>query len=103
MATKIRNTDTGELVEIALIHGPSGPDFLCDVMGGAGCTLSDEDGIDFALDAEEVAWWTRWAEREQRINDTIEERGLENIIPCFYDGAPDWESAQDEYEKFLGL
>jgi len=101
--TIIRNTDTGELVEIELIYRKSGADFLFDVIAGCGNLMSGEDGVDFELDGGETAWWIRWAGREQRINDSIDELGIGDTIPNFYDEYPDWEDAQTAYEQYLGI
>lgn len=96
----IYNTDTNEVETIVLLH--DGCDFLCDVMGNVGCERSDMDDIDFELDDDDVRWWQRWAEREQRINDAIEERGADKV-PNFYESTSDWEEAQALFEEFLGI
>ena len=101
--TVIRNTDTGEIVEIELIDRASGESFLTDVIANSGRCVSGDEGIDFDFSADETEWWVRWAEREQRINDAIDEQGVEGIIPCFYDEEADWEAAQTAYEQYLGL
>lgn len=101
--TTIYNTDTGELVEIELINRESGVDFLTDIIANCGHLMSEKDGIDFELDGDETSWWTLWAEREQRINDAIDELGIGDTIPNFYDEYPDLEDAQTAYEKYLGI
>ena len=112
MATKIFNTTTGKIHELQLIDRKSGQDFLSDVIGG--CNQSDEwldgipDGMDvnYAMDDEQVAWWRRWAEREQRINDALVEADEETrrkILTTYNDYDWDMELPQDKVFELLGI
>ena len=109
MATKIYNTDTKEIIELRLVS--DGVNFLDDVIGGC-----NQDGMfyaedmpeeaDFAMDAENLGWWERWAEREQRILEESQSRG-EDAIQAMCDLATkyghDMELLQDKEEEYLGL
>lgn len=108
MATRIYNTDTKEIAELSVIS--DGQDFLMEVIGGCnqgGMYYSDDmpDYADFAMDCENLEWWTRWAEREQRINDMAQERGEEaiNAIAKIAADNSDMEYAQDLEEEYLGI
>ena len=98
--TTIR-TEDDELHELSLT-APSGQDYLNDVIGGS-LPMSEDDTIDFDMTDEDYEWWKTWAANEQLINDTIEEKGLTYVIPNFYDEYHDWEDAQREYGKYLGI
>lgn len=113
MATKIYNTETGEVHNLELINRESGQDFLSDVIGG--CNQSDEwlngipehrDDVDYAMSAEEVAWWERWASREQRINDiyNASDKGMKAKISATY-ADYDWDMwlPQDKVFELLGF
>lgn len=103
MATTIYNTTTGEVEELS--YYVDGQDFLFDTMANAGMELSERDDVDFELDQEEIDWWVRWAEREERIKERmsgLSEDELETIreISYFHD---DWTEIQDNIERFLGI
>lgn len=116
MAT-IKNTTTGEIIEVTCIA--DGQDILADVMGGSGIpvtALTDEEvaAIDspnapewaYALDANEAAWWTRWAAREERILAAYEDASEDERRAC-EEAISDWtndpEAQQDAEEIALGL
>ena len=72
MAT-IYDTTTGEVHDVTLIV--DGQDIMSDVIGS--CHESSEwiaapDGIDWAMPADAAAWWVRWADLEERINDALD-------------------------------
>ena len=104
MATRIHNTDTGEIVEATLIR--NGIDFLFDVMGNSGAKWSEREDAEFDLDNSETEWWLRWAEREQRILDRTEELGEEAeeaICRLAGEFGHDLELLQDKEEEYLGI
>lgn len=108
MATKIFNTDTKAITELELLN--DGQDFLAEVIGGCnqdGCYFTEDmpEEADFAMDAESLEWWERWAEREQRINDKANELGEEAIkaIVTMAADNSDMEYAQDLEEEYLGI
>lgn len=103
MATRVYNTTTREVEE--LVYMADGNDFLFDSMANAGMELSEREDSDFELDQEEIDWWVRWAEREERIKERMSGLGEEEIeaireISYFSDG---WEEIQDKVEEFLGI
>lgn len=118
--TTIKNTTTGEILDMACIV--EGVDILADVLGGCGVesVALSEDDIEkqikagstntsesaFALEDDEVDWWQRWAEREERITEAYEEAGEE--VRKAYEIAIseygyDMEALQDEQERILGI
>lgn len=101
MATKVRNTTTGEVIELEVID--DGIDFLCDVLGGCDCK---NDGDAWLLDDEEVRWWSRWCERETRINEAYG-RADDATRAAYFDAVSeycyDMETLQDELERVLGI
>lgn len=102
--TTIYNTTTKELMEAEVIA--NGMDFLQDVMGNCGLVRSTMDDVDFELDAEDSAWWLRWAEREQRILDTAEEMGemaTDMLVELSAQYGEDLELLQDMEERALGI
>ena len=109
MATKIFNTTTKETVELELIC--DGQDFLADVIGGCdqdGRYASEDMDTDamFAMDEEDLDWWVRWTEREQRILDKTEELGDEAqraIAGLAAEYGSDLELLQDKEEEYLGI
>lgn len=104
MATKIYNTTTGEIVEAELIS--DGVNFLFDVMGGSGVEASERDDADFDLPDDEVDWWVRWAEREQRILDKANELGedaINEVAKLADKYGHDFELLQDKEEELLGI
>ena len=109
MATRIWNTETGEMVELQVIS--DGQDFLADVIGGCDQTgeWASEDmpeEAEFAMDSDDLGWWERWADREQAILDRTNELG-EDAIQAICDLAGeygfDMELLQEKEEEFLGL
>ena len=108
MATRIWNTDTHEMTELTLMS--DGQNFLDEIIGGC-----NQDGMfytedmpeeaDFSMHTENLDWWVRWTEREQRINDTAQERGEEAIQAVAKIAADnsDMEYAQDLEEEYLGI
>ena len=108
MATKIFNTTTKETVELELRS--DGQDFLADVIGGC-----DQDGryasedmndAEFAMDGEDLGWWVRWTEREQRILDKANELGeeaVDGICRLAAEYGHDMELLQDKEEEYLGI
>lgn len=111
--SRIYNTTTGEVHEVTLIDWDGGTEFLNDVIGG--CSKSDEwlagipedrDDVDYAMNDEEVEWWTLWASREQRINDIYREADDEtqDLIALTYSDN-DWDMwlAQDRTFEALGI
>ena len=109
MATKIFNTTTKETVELELLS--DGIDFLADVIGGCDqeCRYVSEDmdtDARFAMDDEDLGWWIRWTEREQRILDKTEELGDEAqqaIAGLAAEYGSDLELLQDKEEEYLGI
>ena len=86
----------------------NGIDFLLDVMIGCGIEPSSDFDIcnDFELNHEETTWWLRWAEREQRILDYVEENGEEAediVCKLAMDYGYDLEVLQDKTEEVFGL
>lgn len=109
MSTKIYNTDTKTIAELEVIT--DGQDFLFEVIGGCnqdGMYYTEDmpDYADFAMDTENLEWWIRWAEREQRILDESQSRG-EDAIQAMCDLAGeygyDMELLQDKEEEWLGI
>lgn len=108
MATKIYNTDTKEIVELSVIS--DGQDFIGEVIGQCntdGMFYAEDmpETAEFAMDAESVSWWERWAEREQAILDKANEVG-EEAIQAICDLAneyDDMELLQDKEEEYLGI
>lgn len=109
MATKIFNTTTKKMVELELIC--DGQDFLTDVINGCdqdGRYASEDmpDDAYFAMDDEDLDWWIRWTEREQRILDKTEELGDEAqqaIAGLAAEYGSDLELLQDKEEEYLGI
>lgn len=109
MATKIFNTDTKQTTTLELIC--DGQDFLAEVIGGCdqqGRYASEDMDTDaaFAVDSDDLAWWERWAEREQRILDKVEELGDEAqqaIAGLAEEYGSDLELLQDKEEEYLGI
>ena len=101
MATRIKNTTTGEIIELEFIS--NGIDFLADVLGGCGID-SDEDG--WLLDEREVAWWTQWCEREARINEaygTADKATRIEYEQAVIEFGHDYDTLQDVLEEILGI
>lgn len=101
MATRIKNTDTGEIVELEFIS--NGIDFLADVLGGCGID-SDEDG--WLLDDRDIAWWTQWCEREERITDAYKQADKATRTECeqaVIEFGHDYDTLQDVQEEILGI
>lgn len=101
MATRIKNTDTGEIVELEFIS--NGIDFLADVLGGCGID-SDEDG--WLLDERDIAWWTQWCEREERITDAYKQADKATRTECeqaVIEFGHDYDTLQDVQEEILGI
>lgn len=101
MATEIRNTSTNETIELACTI--DGIDILGDVLGNNG---APHDGETFALDANDIAWWGRWASREERIHDAYEAANEAERAACDRAAAErsdDLEAAQDAMEAALGI
>ena len=107
MSTDIKNTTTGEIIELECIV--DGQDILDDVLAGAGVTYvaTDEDGSwAFALEDGDVDWWRRWAEREERIAAAYEdanEAERKAYEQAINDWGHDYERLQDLQEVALGL
>lgn len=104
MATRIYNTSTDEVIEAQLTS--DGQDFLFEVMGYSGVDVSEREDAEFELAQDELDWWLRWAEREQRILDTTNELG-EDAINAIADLAAEYgydlEVLQDKEEELLGI
>lgn len=101
MATRIKNTDTGEIVELECLS--NGIDFLADVLGGCGID-SDEDG--WLLDERDIAWWTQWCEREERITDAYKQADKATRTECeqaVIEFGHDYDTLQDVQEEILGI
>ena len=107
MATRIFNTTDQTITTLSLIT--DGQDFLFDVIGnsdGDGRWYTDRDDADFAMNEDDLAWWTRWAEREQVINDTAQGMGedaINGICQLASEWGHDFEVLQDKCEEYLGL
>lgn len=108
MATRIWNTETKTITELQLLN--DGINFLDDVIGacnqdGMFYTEDMPEDADFAMDTENLEWWERWSEREQRINDTAQERGEDAVATVVKIAAnnSDMEYAQDLEEEYLGI
>lgn len=119
MAT-IKNITTNEIVEVSCFV--DGEDILSDVMGNSGVdvvALSDSD-IDqlvragetnapewaYALDSDDVAWWERWASREERITEAYAEADEDARIAyekAIEECGHDFEALQDAQEEVLGI
>ena len=107
--TVIYNTDTKSIVKLQVIS--DGQDFLADVIGGCdqGGTWASVDmpeNADFAMSGEELEWWEKWAEREQRILDRANEIGeaaVEKLCELASIYGNDFELLQDKEEEFLGI
>ena len=101
MATRIKNTTTGEIIELEFIS--NGIDFLADVLGGCGID-SDEDG--WLLDERDIAWWTQWCEREERITDAYKQADKATRTECeqaVIEFGHDYDTLQDVQEEILGI
>lgn len=103
MATIIRTKDGDR--ELSLMSS-NGVDFLYEVIGSSTeCPRDRHDGA-FLMSEEDADWWERWARREQRINDTVEERGEEAeaiVSSLAVMWGHDFEVLQDMTEEALGL
>ena len=99
--TSVKNLTTGEVVELECVV--CGIDILADVMGGSGV---EHGGEHWAMEDDDVLWWTRWAEREERICSAYDEadddtrRAYEEAIVRW---GHDMEALQDEQERVLGI
>jgi len=101
MATRIKNTTTGEIIELEFLS--NGIDFLADVLGGCGID-SDEDG--WLLDERDIAWWTQWCEREERITDAYKQADKATRTECeqaVIEFGHDYDTLQDVQEEILGI
>ena len=111
--TKILNTTTNETHNIRLVDRDSGADFLSDVIGSMNqsdewldAIPEDREDVEFAMSDEDVRWWERWAEREQRINDEYDkadEAMRERISTTYSDYDYDMELPQDKVFELLGI
>lgn len=105
MATRIYDTTTKEVVEATVISG--GQDFLFEIMKNNGVVPSERDDAEFELDGEETEWWLRYARREQRIVESMNEQGDEAIMGVALISSSnsynDLEELQDALEDFLGI
>lgn len=120
MTTTIKNISTGEIIETSCTI--DGIDILGDVMGSSGIevtALTDEEigklanagntntpGWAYALDDDDVDWWVRWAQREERINAAYEEASKDARAACeaaISELGHDFEALQDAQEAILGL
>lgn len=102
MATKIKNTTTGEIIELELLNGV-GINCLDDVLGGCGLESNDEGWL---LDEREVAWWTQWCEREERINEaygTADKATRIEYEQAVIEFGHDYDTLQDVLEEILGI
>jgi hypothetical protein len=89
----LKNTDTGELVDIQLIDPKTGTDWSQDFFGNYsyGSELieakeyQDEEGdwveldYDYEGDTEEVEWWVDFSDAYQEADDTLYAAIQENI------------------------
>lgn len=101
MATRIKNTTTGEIIELECLS--NGIDFLSDVLGGCGID-SDEDG--WLLDERDIAWWTQWCEREERITDAYRQADKATRTEreqAVIEFGHDYDTLQDVQEEILGI
>lgn len=99
--TNIKNTTTGEIIEAGCII--DGINILDDVMGDSGI---EHDGEGFLLEDDEVAWWLRWAEREERIYTAYQDANEDERRECekaIEEWGHDFEALQDAEEVALGL
>lgn len=105
MATRIYNTTTNEVVEATVIG--DGQDFLFEIMKNNGVLPAERDDAEFELDDEETEWWLRYARREQRIIESMNEQGEEAIMGVALISSSnsynDPEELQDRLEEFLGI
>lgn len=108
MATRIYNK-TDQTIEVLYLVSESGVDYLGDVIANSDWDNNwetDRDDADFEMDEDDLAWWTRWSTREQRINDEVDARG-EEAISAICQLASEWghdfETLQDKCEEYLGL
>lgn len=107
MATKIFDIETNEVHELSLIT--DGQDFLFEVISNIdpdGHWYTERDDAEFEMGSADLAWWTRWAEREQRINAVAQERGedtIKAICGLADEYGHDLEVLQDRCEEYLGL
>jgi len=102
MATKIKNTTTGEIIELELLNGV-GINCLDDVLGGCGLESNDEGWL---LDEGEIAWWTQWCEREERITDAYKQADKATRTECeqaVIEFGHDYDTLQDVQEEILGI
>lgn len=102
MATRIKNTTTGEIIELELLDG-GGINCLDDVIGGCDYTFNDEGWL---MDEREIAWWTQWCEREGRINDAYEKADDDTRKECekaVIELGWDMDTLQDVLEEILGI
>ena len=100
---KIRDIFTGEVVELVLVDD-FGSDYLDDVIGGAGGVKDDGRWL---MDSDDIEWWTRWVEREERINAaynaTLDDHVLSEYERAVIDYGYDMELLQDKLEEVLGI
>lgn len=106
MAT-IRNTETNETTELTMLSD-SGSELMSDILGNYGVDYQTEDGERmYLLDADGIAWWTRWVEREERIADAFEDCEDQDTIAAYWQAIDayqgDLERMQDELERILGI
>lgn len=97
-------TVNGEVRELEL-RDSNGTDFLSDIIGQDPDVTVGETA-DWVMTEQQFSWWERWARREQRINDRIEELG-EHAVEMACKLADlygfDYELLQDVQEKAFGI
>ena len=95
----IKNVTTNETHVITCLA--DGIDILSDVLGGSGFESDDEGWL---LDSEDIEWWSKWAEREERITAAYERADDEVRKACeqaVIEWGYDLGLLQDEQEKIL--
>lgn len=90
----IKNTDTGEVVEIRCML--DGVDIMGDTLGESGVPYDDG----WLLDTGDIGWWRDWARREELIFDALD-HATDEQIEAFNEAAERWTGDLGELQ--LGL
>ena len=103
MATYIHNTDDNQVYCLECIV--DGVDILGDVIGGS-LTPDRSDDQGWLMGTDEMEWWRRWAEREERICAAYAEADEDTRAEyerAIIGNGHDLELLQDVQERVLGI
>ena len=77
MGTKILNTTKNEIVELTIIDPKTGLDWSKDLIGNLAVEKYEvpedrEDDADYAMNHDDLFWWTAFVENYDKMQDAIE-------------------------------